>query len=127
MVALLWLTTALVGVPAVMKEVPALRSEAIATFIRSSREPVTQAQVEELERLVSVDVHSAFAVLPFVVLVSYRGWMHDVYSVDETGHLVWRSGARPEGWARLVTAPNPRVQRLAPPLRFGARRSPATR
>jgi hypothetical protein len=84
----LWLVTGLVGVPAVVKQIPSLETEALVAVFRKSGRPA-ETDVAMLRRAVQVHVHSAFAVLPFVVLVTYDGSAGDRSIVRATRAVLW--------------------------------------
>jgi hypothetical protein len=69
--AALYVLTGLAGVPAVVRRLPALESREMVAVARASG----RATARDIEVLVAagatVSVHSAFAVFPFVVLVTY--------------------------------------------------------
>jgi len=75
-VVTLWMLTGVVGVPAVVKQVPSLEAEALVAAYRKSRH-ANDDDVAVLRRALKVRVHSAVAVLPFLVLVTYEGSVGD--------------------------------------------------
>jgi hypothetical protein len=87
-VVVLWLVTGVVGVPVVVRQIPSLETEALVATFRKSRR-ATETDIAMLQRAVKVHVHSAFAVLPFIVLVTYDGSAGDRLIFTATRAVLW--------------------------------------
>jgi hypothetical protein len=87
-VVALWILTGVVGVPAVVKQIPALETEALVAAYRKSRH-TNEDEIAVLRRALTIRVHSAVAVLPFLVLVTYEGSVGDAAVPNATRVVLW--------------------------------------
>ena len=85
----LYVATGLVGVPAVVQQLPTLESRQLLAAARASGR-ATDRDIEQLTAArVEVHVHSAFAVFPFVVRVTYDAVIGNRGLPGTTREVLW--------------------------------------
>ena len=85
----LYVATGLVGVPAVVQQLPTLESRQLLAAARASGR-ATDRDIEQLTAArVEVHVHRAFAVFPFVVRVTYNSVIGKRGLPGTTREVLW--------------------------------------